>query len=157
MDMFEEARAISGTLKLCRITQAELAKRMGVSQSYIANKLRLLGFSEPLVEEIRRSGISERHARTLLRLDGEVERLDVLRKIVARHLTVRECEAIVDTMVDSYAPKIIERAKSLEKIDSFKETLKRSVETLKSFGIDAKARTSYEEGNMYITVCISNA
>ena len=42
MEMFDEARAMSGTLKLCNITQKELADRMGVSQSYVANKLRLL-------------------------------------------------------------------------------------------------------------------
>ena len=49
--MFEEARAMSGTLKLCNITQKELAERMGVSQSYVANKLRLLSFS-PYLEKL---------------------------------------------------------------------------------------------------------
>ena len=51
MDMFDEARAMSGTLELCRITQKELADRMGVSQSYVANKLRLLALS-PYMEKL---------------------------------------------------------------------------------------------------------
>ena len=59
MDMFDEARAMSGTLKLCNITQKELAKSMGVSQSYVANKLRLLSFSPYVEKLIKKHGISE--------------------------------------------------------------------------------------------------
>ena len=54
MEMFEEARAMSGTLKLCNITQKELAERMGVSQSYVANKLRLLSLAPHLEKLIKK-------------------------------------------------------------------------------------------------------
>lgn len=123
MEMFEEARAMSGTLRLCNITQKELADRMGVSQSYVANKLRLLTFSPHLEKLIIKHGISERHARALLRLESEEDRLEILEKIIARDLTVRECEALVDMKVDTYAPTIIERAESAERIEAFTETL----------------------------------
>ena len=155
MDMFDEARAMSGTLELCGITQKELGERMGVSQSYIANKLRLLSFSPHIERLIRKNGISERHARTLLRLRSEDEQIEVLEKIISRNLTVRECEALVDVKVDSYTPEIIEKAESIDRIDTFILTLKKSLDTLRSFGIDVYDHTSYYGKKMYITVCFN--
>ena len=90
MDMFDEARAMSGTLQLCHITQKELAERMGVSQSYVANKLRLLAFTPYVEKLIKKHSISERHARALLRLESEEDMLEILEKVVTRELTVRE-------------------------------------------------------------------
>ena len=156
MDMFEEARAMSGTMELCKITQKELAERMGVSQSYVANKLRLLSLSPNMERLIIKHGVSERHARTLLRLESESDRLDVLEKVIARELTVRECEALVDLAVDSNMPEVVEKAGSLERIDVFVDTLKKSLTTLRSLGIDVTDRTSYHGEKMYITVCFSN-
>lgn len=155
MDMFDEARAMSGTLELCRITQKELGERMGVSQSYVANKLRLLSFSPYVEKLIRKNGISERHARTLLRLRSEDEQIEILEKIISRNLTVRECEALVDMKVEEYSPCIIERAQSIDRIDTFVTTLKKSLDILRSFGIDVSENTSYYGKKMYITVCIN--
>ncbi|MBQ7344416.1 MAG: helix-turn-helix domain-containing protein [Clostridia bacterium] len=156
MDMFEEARAMSGTMELCKITQKELAERMGVSQSYVANKLRLLSLSPHMERLIIKHGISERHARALLRLESENDRLDVLEKVITRELTVRECEALVDLAVDSYMPEEVGKAGALERIDVFVDTLKRSLTTLRSLGVDVTDRTSYHGEKMYITVCFSN-
>ena len=143
---------MSGTLKLCNITQKELAEQMGVSQSYVANKLRLLSFSPYMEKLLIKHDISERHARALLKLEGEDDRLEILEKVIARDLTVRECEALVDLKVDSYAPVIIERAESLSRIEVFLETLKKSVSTLRSLGIDVTDTTSFSGNKMYVTV-----
>lgn len=156
MDMFDEARAMSGTLELCRITQKELGKRMGVSQSYIANKLRLLAFSPSIEKMIRESKISERHARAILRLKTDKEQAEMIEKVVSRGLTVRECEALVDIQVDTYAPETISRADGMERIDAFINTLKHSLEVLKSVGVDITDRTSYHGKKMYITLCIND-
>ena len=126
---------------------------MGVSQSYVANKLRLLSFSPYLEKLITKYNVSERHARTLLRLDREEDRLDILEKVISRDLTVRECEALVDMKVDSYAPAVIERAESSARIDTFLSTLKQSLATMRSLGIDVSERTSYYGEKMYVTVC----
>lgn len=155
MDMFEEARAMSGTMELCKITQKELAERMGVSQSYVANKLRLLSLSPNIQRLILKHGISERHARTLLRLESENDRLDVLEKVISRELTVRECEALVDLKIDSYMPEEVGKAGALERIDVFVDTLKKSLTTLRSLGVDVTDRTSYHGEKMYITVCFT--
>ena len=155
MDMFDEARAMSGTLELCQITQKELGQRMGVSQSYVANKLRLLSFSPYVEKLIRKNGISERHARALLRLKSEDEQIEVLEKVISRNLTVRECEALVDIKADTYNPSIIEKAEGIDRIDAFVVTLKKSLDTLRSFGIDVYDQTSYRGNKMYITLCIN--
>ena len=120
--MFEEARAMSGTMELCKITQKELAERMGVSQSYVANKLRLLSLSPHVERLIKKHGISERHARAVLRLDSEDDQLEILEKVISRELTVRECEALVDLAVDSYMPEIIEKAEASSIQKSLSET-----------------------------------
>lgn len=152
MDMFDEARAMSGTLKLCNITQKELAERMGVSQSYVANKLRLLTFSSYMEKLIIKHGISERHARALLKLESEEDRLEILEKVIARDLTVRECEALVDLRVDSHAPVLIEKAESLNRINVFMQTLKQSISTLRSLGVEVKDTTSFNGNTMYVTL-----
>ena len=156
MNMFDEARAMAWTMKLCRITQKELAEQMGVSQSYVANKLRLLTIPEPLQRLILQKNISERHARAILRLESKEDMREILEKVTQRTLTVRECEALVDLKVDSYAPTVIERAESLSRIDVFLDTLKKSLDTLRSLGIDVNETTSYHGQRMYVTVCFEN-
>lgn len=156
MDMFDEARAIAGTLALCKLTQSQLARQMGVSQSYVANKLRLLGFSDEEKDIIKRGGISERHARAVLRLKGTDERITLLNKLTARSLTVRECEALVDAAVERDAPRLIGTAEKRRRISTFCDTLKRSVDTLSSLGIDAKMSQSYYGTRTYLTVVIED-
>lgn len=156
MDMFDEARAMAGTLKLCRMTQTELARQMGVSQSYIANKLRLLGFSERVTEAIRGAGVSERHARSLLRLESEEEQLLLLKKVSEQRLTVRECEALVDSKVLTRAPVIIGRAERRRQTECFLETLKKSLEVLSESGITANLCHSRYGSKTYLTVSIED-
>lgn len=157
MDMFDEARAIKSTMELCHLTQTELAKQLGVSQSYIANKLRLLTFSEKITEKIKNAGISERHARSLLRLssDDDVER--VLSIIEERSLTVRELEAIVDSEVMKGIPKLIGGSERLGAVESFTAAIKSGCEVLASRGVDARTRTSYLGEDLYISIVIKNA
>ena len=143
MNMFDEARAIRGTMELCHLTQKDMARQLGVSQSYVANKLRLLNFSEALQEKIAKSGISERHARAILRLTDEAMQDRILSAVTDRALTVRECEALVSLEVEARAPEIIGRAVAGERIDTFRRTLSGCIDTLRSFGVGVTERQSY--------------
>ena len=156
MDMFDEARAIKSTMELCHLTQSELAHQLGVSQSYVANKLRLLGLSDVVMGEIRKRRLSERHARAILRLTSEAEQLKLITEAAERGLTVRECEARIDELSFSKLPKSFSRREGLERIELFRATISRGVELLTSVGVDARARVSYADGNMYITVTIKD-
>ncbi len=105
MNIFEEARALYGTIKMCGITQQEIARRLGVSQSYIANKLRLLKFSIGMQEKITESGLCERLARALLRIKDERVQESALSQITERRMTVAEGEALVEALCEKQEDK----------------------------------------------------
>ena len=157
MNMFEEARAIRAMMEMCAMTQDGMAKKLGVSQSYVANKLRLLKLPCELEKRIVEGGLSERHARALLRLDDPEARRTALDRICERRLNVAEAEALVDMLHDGQAPKRIGRATKLSRIDTFIDTVKQSLKTLSSLGIDAKESISYYGSKTYITISIDEA
>lgn len=154
MNMFEEAGALSGMLKMRGTTQESLAKSIGVTQSYIANKLRLLRHTEEHKKTILEAGLTERHARSLLRIEDEAIRGELLTRIIDRGLTVAESEALVDLYYEKEAPTRIGKGDRLSAIGSFRDTVKSSVDRLLSLGVDARQRTSYDDGKLYITIAI---
>ena len=153
MNMFDEARSIAGMMSLCGMSQSEIAKKMGVSQSYVANKLRLLKFDGETQARITEAGLTERHARALLRLEGE--RLQrALEEVIARGLNVAETEALADFYHCEEAPKIIKNATRVGRIDAFMTTLTRSLDMLTSLGVDAKKTVGHHGTKTYVTICI---
>lgn len=88
----EEARSYKNLLDKGYLTQAELAKKMGLSQSAIANKLRLLNLDEEVQQALLNNQISERHARSLLVLPTHEEQQKWLKKIINERLTVRQLD-----------------------------------------------------------------
>lgn len=154
MNMFEEAAALQGTMKMCSFSQSEMAKKLGVSQSYVANKLRLLRFDEETRKTILGAGLTERHARALLRLEGKKEMVKALEKIISDELNVARSEALVDFLCSENAPERIGNAQRVKCIELFKDNLDRSVQSLISLGVDAKRYVSYYGKKTYITVSI---
>lgn len=154
MTIFDEARALRTTIEMMGKTQSELAKLLGVSQSYVANKLRLLGYSAEEEEAIVGGGLTERHARALLRLSGE-RRAEALTKTLERGMTVRECEALVDFLHDGEAPERIRRAECTDRIKKFTDSLEESVRTLRSLGVDISLSRSFHGKKCYLTLAIT--
>lgn len=156
MSIFDEARAIETMIKKWGITQGEMAKRMGVSQSYIANKLRLLRPGPRFEERCTRLGLTERHARSLLRLSSEDEINRALDIIEKNRPTVAGCEALVDYLHDADAPRRIGESSQAKRIDTFIKTLGESVKTLRSLGIACYQKIDYESKKTYIYISIEN-
>ena len=96
MNMFEEARALAVTMNMRKFNQKEMAKSLGVSPSYVANKLRLLKLSDDVQTRIIESGLTERHARAMLCLKNEKDRLSALDIMREEKLSVASTEALVD-------------------------------------------------------------
>ena len=153
MDMFEEARAIRSMITLFSSTQTDVAKRMGVSQSYVANKLRLLQFSPDIQELILSAGLSERHARLLLRLKDEARVRAAIEKILAMHLTVMETDALIDSMLLDEMPKSLFDYKTNEQIAQFESIITESIKNMQSHGIKVQKTTDIYAGKKYVTLC----
>ena len=92
---FEEAAAIADYIRAAAITQEEAAARLGRSPSALANKLRLLRLGEECREVLVKSGLTERHARALLRMEEDSERLAAAKYAAAHHLNVAQTEQYV--------------------------------------------------------------
>lgn len=95
LNPFEEAAAIASLLDLEPLTQEQIARRLSVTQSYIANKLRLLKLGSEVRERILANHLTERHARALLKLETDEERLSVLKTIIAHSLNVAQTEEMI--------------------------------------------------------------
>ena len=116
----EEARTYQKILDIDNITQEELAKSMGKSQSAVSNKLRLLTLSNKIQEALLNEKISERHARSLLNVSDEKERERLTDEIIEKRLSVKDLENIIKNgaIVEKTIEAPVEVAESAEeKID----------------------------------------
>ena len=157
MDMFKEAESLACMLEKRKLKQRELAESLGVSPSYIANKLRLLNYSAEMRKIITDSGLSERHARALLRLDSEEDRLKILERIKAEGLSVYVTEALVDGMRAPMATLKARRLTRTHAVSGFLDGVKESVTHLRSLGIEARHTESYHGTKLYVTISIDES
>ena len=157
MNMFDEARALSDMLKMRNMTQSEIAASLGVSQSYVANKIRLLRLPERVKTEILDMGLCERQARQLLRLDLEEDMLSAIKEISERKMTVAESEVVVDMLTESEAPKRLCGLERLRRISAFLEFLDSSLESLSSIGITTDKTSEIHNNKRYITILINES
>ena len=129
----EEAEAYQKLLELGDTTQSELAQSVGKSQSFIANKLRLLKLAPKVLAKLSEGKIAERHARALLILSHE-EQEEMVQIIIDQHLNVKQTEARVKAKVGPEKVKAVplQFAKDLTKA---RETLQNSFETIEQSGI----------------------
>ena len=99
LSVWEDAFLLREYIRLCGITQSECAVRLGRSQSSVANRLRLLRLTVEERRAMQEAGLSERHARALLRLPDGGTREAALAAVIHRRLSVSETEAYVDALL----------------------------------------------------------
>ncbi len=145
LNIFEEASAIAALIDLYALTQDEIAKRLSTSQSYVANKLRILRLSAFEREKILRHNLTERHARALLRIDSPEGRAAVLREIISRGLNVAATEEYIERFLQAKEPKKKRQTKIILKdIRIFYNTIDKAISTVRSAGVNiisSKAET----------------
>lgn len=138
LDFFEEAEGLARLLAEQNLTQEQAAATLGKTQSTIANKLRLLKLDPGLRTKIRKAGLTERHARALLRLPEEL-REAALSRIVSQKLTVAATDRLVDRLLEP-APPVQPKKKAIVKdVRLFLNTVDRALSIMKTSGIPAKA------------------
>ncbi|MCD7880251.1 MAG: ParB/RepB/Spo0J family partition protein [Clostridiales bacterium] len=103
LDFVDEALALEQLISTYHLGQEEAARKIGKSQSAVANKLRLLRLSVPVLEALRRNGLTERHGRALLRLPQELQG-PVLEAVIDQKLTVSKTEELVERLLQPPQP-----------------------------------------------------
>lgn len=148
LNFFEEAYAISRLIELYGMTQEDAAIRLGYAQSTLANKLRLLKLSSAEQNMISEKGLSERHARALLRLDDSQKRIEVISKIAREHLSVDRTEKLVDSIVEhnKYCERIKKGSAVFKDVRLFINTVNKAVETMQIAGVEVNVdKATYDD------------
>lgn len=154
LNMFEEARAIKQIMIKCNLTQDRVAKQLGKKQSTIANKLRLLRLDDEEQEIILKNNLTERHARVLIKLNGE-KRKAALEKVVASSLNVSQTEDFVESvLINEYDTKHQNKKFIIKDVRIFLNTLTRAFDTMKLSGIDAVSKKTEDDEYIEYTVKI---
>lgn len=156
LDFVEEATALAKLISTYHLSQEEAARKIGKSQSAVANKLRLLRLSPEILELLRSNGLTERHARALLRLDNEALQLRAASHITRHHLSVARAEAYINSLASPLADKPVSFHKPtyiLKDVRFFLNTINRGLSLMQTAGVDAHC--SRQETNEAILLTIS--
>lgn len=135
LNFMEEAEGYANLIEDHGFTQQSLAERIGKNQSTIANKLRILRLETNIKKRVLENGLTERHARALLKLPDERLREGALDKIIEKGLNVKETEQLIKTMMEHMGEE--EKTNPTKKIRSFMNyriyvnTLKQAYEAIK--------------------------
>ena len=153
LNCFEEAEAYRAAMREHGLSQEELAQRLGRSPSCIANRLRLLRLSEAVRSRILEAGLSERHARALLRLPDEDGRAQALSRMVTEQLSVRQSEELIDRMLKSQhairCPRVLYRDHRL-----LVNALLDTVRAMQQTGAGVTSRVTERDQFVEITVTV---
>lgn len=149
LNFFEEAMGIERLITVFGMSQTEVAAKLGLAQSTLSNKLRLLRLDEELREQILASNLTERHARALLRLSVQM-RKSALDRIIAENMTLKQTEAYIEECINptntkaELMPKVIDekpiRKSSIGDVRLFSNSLTKLLDTLQNAGINASSR-----------------
>lgn len=158
LGFFEEARGISKLIRRFGLTQEEAARKLGKSQSTIANKLRLLKLTYEEQEWILNAGLTERHARALLRIDDKDVRREALSKIISDKLNTQQTDSLVSIMLKTLEQPVI-RQKGISKVvikdvRIFVNTINKAIDTMRLAGIDAQSNKTDCENFIEYTIRI---
>ncbi|MEW6546270.1 MAG: ParB/RepB/Spo0J family partition protein [Bacillota bacterium] len=157
----EEAEAYRRILEEFHLSQEELARRVGLSQATVANRLRLLRLPAEIRAALHEGVISERHGRALLRLRSEEEMLRVFRLVVEGDLRVQEAERLVEEVVGEgkgaggdEGKRGRPRLAALRDLRIFLNTFRATVQALREAGVPARMEERDAGDELVVTVYI---
>ncbi len=154
LNMFEQANAIAALIRIYDMTQEQIAERLSCSQSYIANKLRILRLSARERDIIMKNGLTERHARAVLRITDADKRCEVLGQIASRALNVAATEEFVEKVLSASGRASVKRKGVIRDLRLFYNSIDKAVNSLKSAGITAVTRKSDTNNEITLTITI---
>jgi ParB family chromosome partitioning protein len=149
LDYIETAQGIQTLMARYAMSQEQVARLMGKSQSAIANKLRLLRHSPAVLDALREGELTERHARALLKLQNEGEKLAAIAVIRKQDMTVAKAEKYIDSLLAEKSPP---PAKA--NVGAFLNNLTQSLAKIQSCGIGAVSERRETEDQIVVTITI---
>ena len=156
LDYMEEAAAIARLIRRYGLSQQQAAEKLGKSQPTIANKLRLLRLSAPVLDCLRQYGLTERHARTLLRLTDPEQQLAAARHIGQRGLNVAQTEQYIDRLTAENRTEPPRRRPTyiIKDVRLFLNSVERGVRLMQSAGVGAEVGRRDTEEEILLTIHI---
>ncbi len=155
LTFMEEAEAICHLVEEHKYTQEQIAKKLGKSQSAIANKLRLLKLPPMVKKIIGDNNLTERHARALLRIPDEQLQLKVLKVVCENNMNVAQTDALIDRTIERISspgkPKE-GKIKGVVQLRMFLNTVNKAVDVIKKAGVHVE--TSKKEKESFIEYVI---
>ena len=149
LDFVEESQGISDLLQRWDMSQEQVARLLGKSQSAVANKLRLLRHSPEVLQRLRESGLTERHGRALLKLKTEEEKLAAISVIVQQSMNVARAEKYIQEL-----QKSAEKGPQRINVGMFLNNLSQSLARIQSSGIRAVSERRETEDEIVLTITI---
>ena len=149
LDFVEEARGISFLMEQWTMSQEQVARLLGKSQSAVANKLRLLRHSPEVLQALREAGLTERHGRALLKLRSEEEKLEAIAVIAAQAMSVARTER--------YIQELLVRKPQPERrvnVGAFLSNLDQSLARIQQSGVPAVSERRETENQIVLTITI---
>jgi len=149
LDFIEEAQGIARMMELCHLSQEQAAKVLGKSQSAVANKLRILRHGDEVLSALRQHHLTERHARALLKLTGEGEKLTAIETIARMNMSVTRAEKYIEEL-------LTHRQASPAKVNlgAFLHNLNQSLQRIQLSGIAAVSERRETESQIVLTITI---
>lgn len=137
LNFFEEADAINNIISTSGLTQDNIAQQLGKSQTVLDNKLCLLKLNPEIRMIISAHSLSERHARSLLRLEDEALQMKALNKVINNNMNVIETDRYIDSLLKTSVVKPQPKLIKLKDIKIFTNTINHVVDTMQKAGIEA--------------------
>ena len=149
LDFIEEAQGIARLMEQWNMSQDQAAKLLGKSQSAVANKLRLLKHSEPVLSALREGRLTERHARALLKVPSEPEKLSIIATVVQLGMSVARTERYIEEHLAGRADRT-----SKPNVNMFLTNLNHSLARFQLNGIPAISQRTDTEDKIVLTITI---
>ena len=149
LDFVEEAQGISRLMGQFNMSQEQTARLLGKSQSAVANKLRLLRHSEPVLEALRQAELTERHARALLKLPDEQTKLRAIAEISRQGMSVARTESYVASLLAQPRDKT-----DKANVTAFLNSLTQSLARIQLSGIGAVSERRETDSQIVLTITI---
>ena len=149
LDFIEEAQGIRSLLDRFGMSQEQAARLLGKSQSAVANKLRILRHSPAVLEALREAGLTERHARALLRLPDEGAVLAAIREIVRQNMSVARTERYIESLLSTTTAK-----KRSASVGAFLNNLTQNLQKIQLSGIPAVSERRETDSQIVLTITI---